>query len=63
MIFETGAYFSALEQETFYPKVEVSRKLSQEGSITELMSSCFRVCGRSSLTMLNRKSTIIFRCY
>lgn len=63
MIFETGAYFSALQQETFYPKVEVrTRNFRTTGPVTELMfSGVFRV-RRSSLTMRNRKSTTIFRC-
>jgi 5-hydroxyisourate hydrolase-like protein (transthyretin family) len=30
MIFETGAYFATIKQETFYPKVEVSTALTKQ---------------------------------
>lgn len=32
MIFETGAYFATINQDTFYPKVEVSTALGRTDS-------------------------------
>lgn len=45
MIFETGAYFATLNQETFYPKVEVSTHsvTTSKFSVAELKYFSFKI--------------------
>jgi hypothetical protein len=61
MIFETGAYFATLNQETFYPKVEV-RWIPIKFRRNVVADPDLSLRRSYSITP-NRKSIIIFRCF